>query len=140
MNPLDDSPTWQSTDSLPNGPQTMSDGILLPDGTVLIINGARIGSGGGFMVLEILMRAFRVKVDFFQADNPLFQPVIYNPAATAGSRLTTMPGSSIPRLSFDSHFASFWGGVSCRIQSCRWVQRKWQGWWKLRIPEVSNMI
>lgn len=32
INPLDASPTWQSTDSLPNGPQKMSGGILLPDG------------------------------------------------------------------------------------------------------------
>lgn len=76
----------------------MSDGILLPDGTVLIINGAQIGSGGGLMVLEILILALGVKVDFFKADNPVFQPVIYNPNAAAGSRFTTMPGSSIPRL------------------------------------------
>lgn len=98
INPLDATPTWQSTDSLPNGPQTMSDGILLPDGTVLIINGGRIGSGGGFMVLQIHILASWVKVNLFKADNPVFQPVIYDPTAAAGSRFTTMPGSSIPRL------------------------------------------
>ena len=81
INPLDASPSRQSTDSLPNGPQTMSDGILLPDGTVLIINGAGIGSGGGF-----------------QVDNPVFQPIIYDPSAPAGKRFATMPGSSNPRL------------------------------------------
>ena len=59
----------------------MSDGILLPDGTVLIINGARTGSGGGFM-----------------ADDPVYQPVIYNPSASAGSRFETMPATVIPRL------------------------------------------
>lgn len=59
----------------------MSDGILLPDGTVLILNGGRVGCGGGFM-----------------ADEPVFQPVIYDHSAAAGSRFTTMPGSTIPRL------------------------------------------
>ena len=81
INPAEESPSWQTTDSLPNGPQTMSDGILLPDGTVLIINGARTGSGGGFM-----------------ADDPVYQPVIYNPVAPAGSRFQTMPATTIPRL------------------------------------------
>ena len=81
INPCDETASWQSTDSLPNGPQTMSDGILLPDGTVLIINGARTGSGGGFM-----------------ADDPVYQPVIYNPSASAGSRFETMPAAAIPRL------------------------------------------
>ena len=82
INPFDEAPSWQSTDSLPNGPQTMSDGILLPDGTVLIINGARTGSGGGFM-----------------ADDPVYEPVIYNPSASAGSRFQTiLPATAIPRL------------------------------------------
>ncbi|MCJ1313280.1 hypothetical protein MMC25_006957 [Agyrium rufum] len=81
INPYDASPVWAATDSLPNGPQTMSDGILLPDGTVLIINGARVGCGGGYM-----------------ADIPVLQPLIYNPAAAAGSRFTSQPGTTIPRL------------------------------------------
>ena len=82
INPFDEAASWQSTDSLPNGPQTMSDGILLPDGTVLIINGARTGSGGGFM-----------------ADDPVYEPVIYNPSAPAGSRFQTiLPATAIPRL------------------------------------------
>ena len=98
ISPLDASPTWQSTDSLPNGPQTMSDGILLPDGTVLIINGARTGSGGGFQVLEILSLTFWSKADLFKADDPVFQPVIYNATAAAETRFSTMSGSSIPRL------------------------------------------
>jgi len=81
IKPLDASPTWATEQSLPNGAQVMSDGIILPDGTVLIINGARIGSGGGF-----------------QADGPVLQPLIYNPAAAAGSRFTTQPATAIPRL------------------------------------------
>lgn len=81
INPQDGSPIWTPIDKLPNGPQTMSDGILLPDGTVLILNGGRVGSGGGLM-----------------ADKPVFQPVIYNPSAPAGAKFNTMPGSKIPRL------------------------------------------
>ena len=59
----------------------MSDGILLPDGTVLIINGGRTGCGGGFM-----------------ADDPVLEPVIYNATAPLGQRFTTMPATSVPRL------------------------------------------
>lgn len=59
----------------------MSDGVLLPDGTVLIINGARTGCGGGFM-----------------ADNPVLEPVIYNASAPLGQRFTTMPATTTPRL------------------------------------------
>jgi len=65
--PNDPSPTYEPTDSLPNGPQTMSEGILLPDGTVLLINGAHSGCGGGFM-----------------ADDPVLSPVIYNASAPFG--------------------------------------------------------
>ena len=81
INPLDPTPAWTPTDNLPNGAQTMSDGILLPDGTVLILNGARIGCGGGQM-----------------ADDPVLAPVIYNPTAAPGSRFTTQPATTIPRL------------------------------------------
>lgn len=74
-------PVWVTDDNLPNGPQTMTDGILLPDGTVLLINGAHTGSAGGFM-----------------ADDPVFAPLIYNPKAARGSRFTSMPTTQIPRL------------------------------------------
>ena len=57
------------------------DGVLLSDGTVLILNGARHGSGGGFM-----------------ADNPVLRPLIYNESAPYGHRFTTMPSTKIPRM------------------------------------------
>ncbi|RKO85116.1 glyoxal oxidase N-terminus-domain-containing protein, partial [Blyttiomyces helicus] len=80
IHPLDEEPEW-TFEQLPDGPRTMGDAILLPDGTVFITNGARKGSGGGFM-----------------ADDPAFTPLIYNPDAPAGSRFTIMPASTIPRL------------------------------------------
>lgn len=72
-------PTWE-LDSLPQG-RTMLDNILLPDGTILFLNGAHIGSQG-----------------FGLADDPLLQVLIYEPLAPFGSRWTTGAKSTIPRL------------------------------------------
>ena len=59
----------------------MSDGLLLPDSTILLINGAHTGSGGGFM-----------------ADDPVLTPLIYNHSAPVGSRFKAQPATAIPRL------------------------------------------
>lgn len=72
-------PTWE-LDSLPQG-RTMLDNILLPDGTILFLNGAHIGSQG-----------------FGLADDPLLQVLIYEPFAPFGRRWTTGANSTIPRL------------------------------------------
>lgn len=72
-------PTWE-LDSLPQG-RTMLDNILLPDGTILFLNGAHIGSQG-----------------FGLADDPLLQVLIYEPFAPFGRRWTTGAQSTIPRL------------------------------------------
>lgn len=72
-------PTWE-LDSLPQG-RTMLDNILLPDGTILFLNGAHIGSQG-----------------FGLADDPLLQVLIYEPLAPFGSRWTIGANSTIPRL------------------------------------------
>lgn len=72
-------PTWE-LDSLPQG-RTMLDNILLPDGTILFLNGAHVGSQG-----------------FGLADDPLLQVLIYEPFAPFGSRWTTGANSTIPRL------------------------------------------
>ncbi|KAF2146187.1 copper radical oxidase [Aplosporella prunicola CBS 121167] len=81
IQPHAENPVWETDDNLPNGPQVMTDGINLPDGTILFINGAHRGSGGGF-----------------QADDPARTPFVYNPKAPRGTRFTNMPASSIPRL------------------------------------------
>ncbi|KAH7026906.1 glyoxal oxidase N-terminus-domain-containing protein [Macrophomina phaseolina] len=81
IRPHDANPVWEVDDRLPNGPQTMTDGLNLPDGTILFINGARTGSAGGF-----------------QADDPVLTPLIYDPKAAKGSRFTSMPPSTIPRM------------------------------------------
>ncbi|CAG8982159.1 hypothetical protein HYALB_00003251 [Hymenoscyphus albidus] len=81
IDPNSANPTWVRDDTMPNGAQVMSDGINLPDGTILFINGARTGSAGGL-----------------QADDPVFTPMIYNPSAPAGSRFTNLPVTTIPRM------------------------------------------
>ena len=81
IKPNDDDPTWQPDDNLPNGPQTMTDGTLLPDGTLLLTNGAHKGSAGGYM-----------------ADEPATQALQYDPTSPKGTRFTKLERSEIPRL------------------------------------------
>ncbi|RDW79929.1 galactose oxidase-like [Coleophoma cylindrospora] len=81
INPLDDAPAWVADDNLPNGPQVMTDGIQLPNGKILFINGARKGCAGGY-----------------QADDPVLIPLLYDPSAAPGARFTSMPPTTIPRL------------------------------------------
>jgi hypothetical protein len=59
----------------------MTDAVLLPDGKVLLINGAHKGCAGGYM-----------------ADEPVLIPLIYDNNAPAGSRFTAQPPTTIPSL------------------------------------------
>ncbi|CVL08084.1 uncharacterized protein FMAN_09618 [Fusarium mangiferae] len=81
INPSDENPKWVPTDNLPNGGQTMTDAILLPNGKILLINGAHKGSAGGWM-----------------ADDPVLTPLIYDHSAASGQRFTSMPKTDISRL------------------------------------------
>ncbi|KAH9956598.1 glyoxal oxidase N-terminus-domain-containing protein [Russula dissimulans] len=72
-------------------PRLMSDAVLLPTGTVVIVNGARSGIAGYGNV--------RHQVGISNADNPAFTPVLYDPAAPVGKRFATgLPQSAIPRM------------------------------------------
>jgi len=70
----------------------MGEGVLLPDGRVLILNGARTGVAGYGNVAG--------QVGQSNADNPTFRPVLYDPDAPAGSRFSTagLPSSEIARM------------------------------------------
>lgn len=81
IKPNDANPVWEKTDNLLNGGQVMTDAVLLPDGQVLLINGAQKGCAGGY-----------------QADEPVFTPLMYNHSAAAGAKFTAMPKTTIPRL------------------------------------------
>ncbi|CAE6497104.1 unnamed protein product [Rhizoctonia solani] len=83
-----------STESMPEG-RVMADATILPDGKILIINGAKTGTAGYGNVPD--QASF---VGQSNADNPAFTPVLYDPAAPAGNRFSSseMPTSNIARL------------------------------------------
>ncbi|KAF7370204.1 Copper radical oxidase [Mycena sanguinolenta] len=81
---------WE-VDQLPEG-RIMGDMILLPDGRVLIVDGAMTGVAGYGNVADEIGQS--------NADNPAFMPVIYDPNAPLGSRFSRdgLIASTIPRM------------------------------------------
>ncbi|KAF9567095.1 copper radical oxidase [Agrocybe pediades] len=81
---------WK-VESMPQ-PRIMPELIQLPDMRILIVNGAMTGVAGYGNV--------QGQVGASNADNPALQPVIYDPAAAAGSRFSSagIPASTIPRM------------------------------------------
>ncbi|KAG8791040.1 hypothetical protein FRC12_010291 [Ceratobasidium sp. 428] len=73
-------------------PRTMHSSILMPNGLILIINGAQTGTAGYGNVPDQIGQS--------NADNPAFQAVIYDPNAPAGQRFSSegLPTSDIPRM------------------------------------------
>lgn len=81
---------WQ-VEQMPQA-RIMPDGVLLPTGQILFVNGGASGISGYSNVID--------QVGESNADNPVLTPVLYDPAAPSGSRFTSagMPRSEIPRL------------------------------------------
>lgn len=79
IQPLAADPKWE-LDSMPEG-RGMVEGTLLPDGTVIWVNGCNSGAQG-----------------FGLAKNPTLEVLIYDPAKPLGQRFTTGPSSGIARL------------------------------------------
>ncbi|KAF2502931.1 putative galactose oxidase [Lophium mytilinum] len=79
IRPLDTNPSWEM-DSMPEG-RGMVEGTLLPDGTVIFLNGCNKGAQG-----------------FGLAAGPTFEALIYDPAKSLGQRWTTGASTDIPRL------------------------------------------
>ncbi|THZ15339.1 galactose oxidase [Aureobasidium pullulans] len=79
MQPLSTNAKWEM-DSMPQG-RGMVEGTLLPDGTVIFLNGGNEGAQG-----------------FGLARDPTFEALIYDPAKPLGQRFTTGASSTIPRL------------------------------------------
>ncbi|KAL3734649.1 aldehyde oxidase GLOX [Eucalyptus grandis] len=75
----DPAPQWVM-ETMPK-PRVMGDMTLLPNGNVLIINGAAVGTAGW----EI-------------GRNPVFNPVLYRPDNPTGNRFELQNPSSIPRM------------------------------------------
>ncbi|KAJ6542841.1 glyoxal oxidase N-terminus-domain-containing protein [Mycena capillaripes] len=82
---------WK-VEMMPQG-RIMVDAVLLPDGRVMLVNGARTGVAGfGDPVVDA--------VGASDADNPAFTPVIYDPAEPVGRRFSSagLVASTIPRM------------------------------------------
>jgi hypothetical protein len=79
ISPLATNPTWEM-DSMPEG-RGQVEGTLLPDGTVVFLNGGNRGSQG-----------FNLMID------PTLEALHYDPSAALGQRFTTLAASTIPRL------------------------------------------
>ncbi|KAJ1306840.1 hypothetical protein OPQ81_007825 [Rhizoctonia solani] len=73
-------------------PRILSDGVLLPNGKVLIINGGRTGAAGYANAQN--------RIGDSNADNPTLTPLLYDPDLPVGQRFTqaNMPTSNIGRL------------------------------------------
>ncbi|KAJ7662113.1 glyoxal oxidase N-terminus-domain-containing protein [Mycena polygramma] len=81
---------WQ-TEWMPE-PRLMSEGTLLPDGKILIINGCKTGTAG--------YDSLQNRIGNSNADHPNFTPLLYDPSAPVGSRFSRdgLPTSSIARM------------------------------------------
>lgn len=79
IRPLSSDPKWKM-EAMPGG-RTMGEGILLPDGNVLWINGCSTGAQG-----------------YGVADNPIYEPWIYRPRAAKKKRWAIGGASEVPRM------------------------------------------
>jgi len=78
-------------DPLPDG-RSMGSMILLPDGRIFFANGAKTGTAGYGNTTWAIGQSF--------ANNPILQPLMYNPNAPAGSKWSAdgLKPSAVPRM------------------------------------------
>ncbi|KAF9978643.1 hypothetical protein BGZ73_001296 [Actinomortierella ambigua] len=79
INLSDKDPQWEM-DKMPTG-RLMSDGVIMADGKIMILNGCQQGYAG-----------------FVRGKNPILTPLVYDPAAPLGQRFTEWTPSNIPRM------------------------------------------
>ncbi|CAL3967877.1 unnamed protein product [Diplocarpon coronariae] len=79
IQPLDAGANWE-LDSMPEG-RGMVEGTLLPDGTVVWMNGGSRGAQG-----------------FGLMESPALEALLYDPTKPLGQRFSTLASSTIPRL------------------------------------------
>lgn len=87
IRPFDDNPTWEM-DTMPFS-RLMPDSLVLPTGEILLINGAQMGFAG-YGTTSMLQDV--------HAQDPVYNPVLYNPLAPLGSRFSVLPPSALPRM------------------------------------------
>ena len=93
------SPAYVQDDNLPIG-RTMGQFIALPDGTLLVVNGAENGTAGYAQRTGTTTTFGAMPFGESLSTGPVGQPAIYNPNAAPGSRWSTagLSSSNIPRL------------------------------------------
>ena len=93
------SPAYVQDDDLPVG-RTMGQFIALPDGTMLLLNGGAYGTAGYATQTGQAASLAQMPYGESLATDPVFQPLIYNPNAAAGSRWSNagLGNSTVPRL------------------------------------------
>lgn len=77
---------WVKEQDMPRG-RVMLDSAILPDGTVLFINGAGWGLAGGDQGGDTRM-----------AGDPIFEPSLFDPNAPEGQRWRNLAPAKVPRL------------------------------------------
>lgn len=95
LNPLDAKPVWTDFEPLPEG-RVMANAIILPDLTILVINGARYGTAGYGNRSEV----WWMTAGASYAEGPTLTPVIYDPRRPKGKRWSSegLAASTIPRM------------------------------------------
>ncbi|KIM27232.1 glyoxal oxidase [Serendipita vermifera MAFF 305830] len=86
---------FEDEDSLPVG-RVMGSAILLPDGTVLVVNGANTGVAG--YAGNAAQQAWSVDDGF--SDMPVLRPIIYDPSRPSGQKWSDagLQESTVPRM------------------------------------------
>lgn len=81
-------------------PRTMGQFIILPDGTLLVVNGGTNGTAGYGQATGQTPNFNDLPFDESFATGPVFTPALYNPNAPAGQRWSNkgFQASTIPRL------------------------------------------
>jgi hypothetical protein len=95
LNPLDTKPVWTDFEPLPEG-RIMGSTLILPDLTILVINGARYGTAG----YGERGNASWMTAGASYAESPTLTPVIYDPKRPKGKRWSSdgLSASTIPRM------------------------------------------
>ena len=98
--PADGSPpAYLQDDDIPE-PRTMGQFIILPDGTLLVVNGGTHGTAGYANITGQTTSPAAMPYGHSLATGPVGRPSIYNASAPLGSRWSTqgLSSSPIPRL------------------------------------------
>ena len=81
---------WKLDDPMPEA-RVMPDGIMLPTGEIVIVNGAGTGYSGFASVID--------PVGLSNADHPTLSPILYSPDKAPGKRFTQLTvRSDVPRM------------------------------------------